>query len=41
MVQSAETFGQEALQFVGELDRVSTMEAVAERMSRDHLQIRL
>lgn len=33
MVQSAETFGQEALQFIGELDRVSTMEAVAERMS--------
>jgi len=33
MAQSAETFGQEALQFVGELDRVSTMEAVAERMS--------
>jgi len=33
MAQSTETFGQEALQFVGELDRVSTMEAVAERMS--------
>lgn len=32
--QSAETFGQEALHFIGELDRVTTTEAVAERMAR-------
>ena len=34
MTISAEAFGQEALQFIGDLDRVTTTEAVAEGMAR-------
>lgn len=34
MTISAEAFGQDALQFIGDLDRLSTTEAVAEGMGR-------
>ena len=33
MTRSAEAFGQEALQFIGDTDRATTTEAVAERMA--------